>query len=140
MVVVPDGGPDGKTTGEVGPVVAGSAPLGAHSEQAEARRRNSHGVAPAETAGSPTSPSSPGGDSGDEKFGHSFYQDVGAKGEKGGDGIEAASDRAGNDSDSVDEYAKIYVPDDSEEVIDPRLADYPVPLVAKTVDLHNDFK
>lgn len=39
-----------------------------------------------------------------------------------------------------DEATKIYVPDDDEEVIDPRLKDYPVPLVAKTVDLHNDFK
>jgi hypothetical protein len=39
-----------------------------------------------------------------------------------------------------DEAAKIYVPDDNEEYIDPRLKDYPVPLVAKTVDLHNDFK
>lgn len=33
---------------------------------------------------------------------------------------------------------EIYVPGDSEEVIDPRLKDYPIPLVAKTVDLHND--
>lgn len=32
----------------------------------------------------------------------------------------------------------VYVPDDSEEFIDPRLKDYPVPLVAKTVDLYND--
>lgn len=40
----------------------------------------------------------------------------------------------------IDEAAKIYVPDEKEEVIDPRLKDYPIPLVAKTVDLHNDFK
>lgn len=40
----------------------------------------------------------------------------------------------------IDEAAKIYVPDETEEFIDPRLKDYPIPLVAKTVDLHNDFK
>lgn len=34
--------------------------------------------------------------------------------------------------------AETYIPDDSEEYIDPRLKDYPIPLVAKTVDLHND--
>lgn len=32
----------------------------------------------------------------------------------------------------------LYIPDDNEIFIDPRLADYPIPLVAKTVDLHND--
>lgn len=31
-----------------------------------------------------------------------------------------------------------YIPNDDEEFIDPRLSDYPIPLVAKTVDLHND--
>lgn len=41
--------------------------------------------------------------------------------------------------DPYDDAAKIYVPDEHEEFIDPRLKDYPVPLVAKTVDLHNDF-
>lgn len=87
--------------------------------------------------------------------------------------IEVVS--TGPDSD-YDDAAKIYVPDDSEEFIDPRLKDCtydltpigdhdtlslkafagktekstsltvylptsdPVPLVAKTVDLHNDFK
>lgn len=51
--------------------------------------------------------------------------------------IEVAS--TGPDSD-FDEAAKIYVPEDNEDVIDPRLKDYPVPLVAKTVDLHNDFE
>lgn len=40
----------------------------------------------------------------------------------------------------IDEATKIYIPDESEEFIDPRLKDYPIPLVAKTVDLHNDFK
>lgn len=40
----------------------------------------------------------------------------------------------------IDEAVKIYVPDETEEFIDPRLKDYPIPLVAKTVDLHNDFK
>lgn len=40
----------------------------------------------------------------------------------------------------IDEATKIYVPDEKEEFIDPRLKDYPIPLVAKTVDLHNDFK
>lgn len=57
--------------------------------------------------------------------------------EKGLD-IEVASDRAA-DSD-FDDPAKIYVPADDEEFIDPRLKDYPIPLVAKTVDLHNDFE
>ncbi len=52
--------------------------------------------------------------------------------------IEVVSERA-NDSDS-DEAAKIYVPDDSDEFIDPRLKDYPIPLVAKTVDLHNALR
>lgn len=33
---------------------------------------------------------------------------------------------------------KIYIPDDNDEFIDPRLKDYPIPLVAKTVDLSND--
>ena len=45
------------------------------------------------------------------------------------------------DSSSVeldDESRDRYVPNDNEEFIDPRLADYPIPLVAKTVDLHND--
>lgn len=32
----------------------------------------------------------------------------------------------------------VYVPDEKDEFIDPRLKDYPIPLVAKTVDLHND--
>ncbi|KAK3319793.1 oligopeptide transporter 6 [Cercophora scortea] len=53
------------------------------------------------------------------------------------DDIEVASERA-VESD-YDDAAKIYVPADNEEYIDPRLKDYPVPLVAKTVDLHNDF-
>lgn len=53
-----------------------------------------------------------------------------------GDGIEVASQH-----DSVlQDAAKIYVPADDEEFIDPRLKDYPVKLVAKTVDLHNDFE
>lgn len=30
------------------------------------------------------------------------------------------------------------IPEDSDEFIDPRLKDYPMPLVAKTVDLRND--
>ncbi|KAH8884723.1 oligopeptide transporter 6 [Thozetella sp. PMI_491] len=51
--------------------------------------------------------------------------------------IEVASEQ-GNASD-FDDAAKIYVPTDTEEFIDPRLKDYPIPLVAKTVDLHNDF-
>jgi hypothetical protein len=52
--------------------------------------------------------------------------------------VETISERA-TESES-DEYAKIYEPDDNEEFIDPRLKDYPIPLVAKTVDLHNDFE
>ena len=45
------------------------------------------------------------------------------------------------DSSSVDlddGFRERYIPNDNEEFIDPRLADYPIPLVAKTVDLHND--
>ena len=37
-----------------------------------------------------------------------------------------------------EESTKLYIPNDDEEFIDPRLAEYPIPLVAKTVDLHND--
>ncbi|KAH9817762.1 OPT oligopeptide transporter protein [Teratosphaeria destructans] len=33
---------------------------------------------------------------------------------------------------------EIVIPDEQDAFIDPRLKDYPVPLVAKTVDLHND--
>ncbi|KAF2717787.1 isp4 protein [Polychaeton citri CBS 116435] len=35
-------------------------------------------------------------------------------------------------------YADLVIPDEYDEFIDPRLKDYPVPLVAKTVDLNND--
>lgn len=45
--------------------------------------------------------------------------------------------------DSTDEIiesaGKIYVPGEEEEFVDLRLRDYPILLVAKTVDLHNDF-
>ncbi len=58
--------------------------------------------------------------------------------EKHDEDIEVASERT-HVSD-YDEAAKVYVPDDAEEFIDPRLKDYPIPLVAKTVDLHNDFR
>jgi hypothetical protein len=34
--------------------------------------------------------------------------------------------------------SKPFVPDENDDLIDPRLRDYPVPLVAKTVPLHND--
>lgn len=33
---------------------------------------------------------------------------------------------------------KLIVPGENDVFIDPRLKDYPIPLVAKTVDLHND--
>ncbi|EJT75799.1 oligopeptide transporter 6 [Gaeumannomyces tritici R3-111a-1] len=58
--------------------------------------------------------------------------------EKYTDGLEISSvgDR---ESTTYDEADKIIVPDDSDEFIDPRLKDYPVKLVAKTVSLHNDF-
>lgn len=36
------------------------------------------------------------------------------------------------------DLAEVVVPDDHDEFIDPRLRDYPIPLVAKTVALHND--
>lgn len=48
---------------------------------------------------------------------------------------------ATEDSSSVEldeESKERYIPSDDEEFIDPRLSDYPIPLVAKTVDLHND--
>lgn len=57
--------------------------------------------------------------------------------EKGLD-VDQALQRAG-DSD-YDDATKVYVPEDDDEYIDPRLRDYPIPLVAKTVDLHNDFR
>lgn len=57
--------------------------------------------------------------------------------EKGLD-VEVASQRVGYSD--YDDAAKIYVPEDDDEYIDPRLKDYPIPLVAKTVDLHNDFR
>lgn len=34
--------------------------------------------------------------------------------------------------------AEVVIPNEDAELIDPRLKDYPIPLVAKTVDLHND--
>lgn len=33
---------------------------------------------------------------------------------------------------------KVFIPGEDDVFIDPRLNDYPIPLVAKTVDLHND--
>ncbi|CAK7200166.1 hypothetical protein SEUCBS139899_002857 [Sporothrix eucalyptigena] len=52
------------------------------------------------------------------------------------DAIEVASITANS---IIEDAAKPYIPADDEVVIDPRLIDYPIPLVAKTVDLHNDF-
>ncbi|CAK7233562.1 hypothetical protein SBRCBS47491_008654 [Sporothrix bragantina] len=52
------------------------------------------------------------------------------------DAIEVASITA---NEIIEDAAKAYVPADDDVVIDPRLIDYPIPLVAKTVDLHNDF-
>lgn len=156
-MVVPDGGPDGKATAELAAVVAGNPPAGAHSEimEAEVRRRSS--VAAEYTlesaATSPTSPSGGGGTTEKsaavvEHYGvspaeatgpkSSISAAVGSVNEKFG--IESDAERRGGTDSDTDEYAKIYVPDDTEEVVDPRLKDYPVPLVAKTVDLHNDFK
>lgn len=40
-------------------------------------------------------------------------------------------------SDELDPL-KVIVPDENDEFIDPRLKNYPIPQVAKTVDLHND--
>lgn len=53
--------------------------------------------------------------------------------------VEANIDEKGSYRADTDSATKIYVPDDTEEFIDPRLKDYPIPLVAKTVDLHNNF-
>lgn len=58
--------------------------------------------------------------------------------EKKASDFEAISGQ--DNSSDYDKAGKIYVPDDNEEHIDPRLKHYPVPLVAKTVDLHNDFR
>ena len=55
--------------------------------------------------------------------------------EKGPDSNDNASLNQG----SLEDPSKVYIPDETEEFIDPRLKDYPIPLVAKTVDLHNDF-
>ena len=52
------------------------------------------------------------------------------------DAIDAASIAA---NEIIEDAAKAYVPSEDDVVIDPRLVDYPIPLVAKTVDLHNDF-
>lgn len=41
------------------------------------------------------------------------------------------------DSGSSELFDEPYVPDDSDEFIDPRLKDYPIPLVAKTGMLHS---
>lgn len=41
-------------------------------------------------------------------------------------------------TEALSDIDTIYVPNDDDEFIDPRLKDYPIPLVAKTVDLHND--
>lgn len=38
--------------------------------------------------------------------------------------------------DAEDSPLKVYSPDDNDEFIDPRLKNYPIPLVAKCVDLH----
>jgi hypothetical protein len=51
-------------------------------------------------------------------------------------GIPIGEDSSSSEFD--EDTRKIYVPNDDEEFIDPRLNDYPIPLVAKTVDLHND--
>ena len=39
---------------------------------------------------------------------------------------------------SDDYLSAAYLPHNGDGVIDPRLRDYPIPLVARTVDLHND--
>jgi hypothetical protein len=61
------------------------------------------------------------------------YSDVD---EKNSPDIEVAS---ASYSDELDPL-KVVIPDEDDEFIDPRLKNYPVPLVAKTVDLHNDDK
>lgn len=38
--------------------------------------------------------------------------------------------------DEDDSPLKYYIPDDDDEFVDPRLKNYPIPLVAKCVDLH----
>ncbi|KAF7956268.1 hypothetical protein EAE96_005188 [Botrytis aclada] len=49
-------------------------------------------------------------------------------------GIEAIDS---NDFQDISDE-KIIIPGEDDALIDPRLKDYPIPLVAKTVDLHND--
>ncbi|KAK0725295.1 oligopeptide transporter 6 [Lasiosphaeris hirsuta] len=65
--------------------------------------------------------------------------DKAAQDEKRTSDIEVASASDNVVGSDYDDAAKIYVPDENDDVIDPRLKDYPVPLVAKTVSLHNDF-
>ena len=40
---------------------------------------------------------------------------------------------------SAGSFDEIYIPDDKDEFIDPRLKDYPIPLVAKTGMLENSL-
>lgn len=49
----------------------------------------------------------------------------------------SSTSRQGTDHDQ-DETETGHRPTDNDDVIDPRLKNYPIPLVAKTVDLHND--
>ena len=67
---------------------------------------------------------------------HDLHQDTTYVDEKKpSEDIEAASIQ--NSNDELDPL-KIVVPDENDEVIDPRLKNYPIPQVARTVDLHND--
>lgn len=50
--------------------------------------------------------------------------------------IEVEAVDSNDFKDSSDE--KIFLPEENDIFIDPRLKDYPITLVAKTVDLHND--
>lgn len=43
-----------------------------------------------------------------------------------------------NESETVLDSIADYAPDDNDVVIDPRLRDYPISMVARTVHLHND--
>lgn len=59
--------------------------------------------------------------------------------EKRDEEVEIEVNSLGLAEDPYDDAAKIYIPGDNDVVMDPRLKNYPIPLVARTVDLHNDF-
>lgn len=68
----------------------------------------------------------------------SSNSDLNEKGENHYAVHEVDEDAVRNGSVEDVDMGEVVVPHDDAEFIDPRLKDYPIPLVAKTVDLHND--